>query len=59
MRRVMSIVLVYCYGRYLAVNLLFIVKYDISLVMDILQGLRETPIPVTPAEYVKIYTGKI
>ena len=32
--------------------------YDISLVMNILQGSRETPVPGTPDDYVKIYTGK-
>ena len=32
--------------------------YDIGLVMEILQGVRETPIPNTPEDYVKIYTGK-
>ena len=32
--------------------------YDIDLAMDILQGLRETPIPNTPESYLKIYTGK-
>ena len=31
--------------------------YDIGLVMEILQGIRETPIPNTPEDYVKIYTG--
>ncbi|POG76979.1 kinase-like domain-containing protein, partial [Rhizophagus irregularis DAOM 181602=DAOM 197198] len=30
--------------------------YDISLALDILQGLRETVVPDTPDEYVKIYT---
>ena len=25
--------------------------------MEILQGIRETPIPNTPEDYVKIYTG--
>jgi hypothetical protein len=33
-------------------------SYDINLAMKILQGLRETPIPNTPEDYVKIYTGK-
>ena len=32
--------------------------YDIGLAMDILQGFRETPVPNTPDDYVKIYTGK-
>ena len=32
--------------------------YGNGLAMDILQGLRETPIPNTPEDYVKIYTGK-
>ena len=32
--------------------------YDIGLAMDILQGVRETPILNTPDDYVKIYTGK-
>ncbi|RIA92700.1 kinase-like domain-containing protein [Glomus cerebriforme] len=32
--------------------------YDLGLVMEILQGLRETPTPNTPEDYVKIYTGK-
>ena len=31
--------------------------YDIGLVMEILQGIRETPIPNTPEDYVKIYIG--
>ena len=32
--------------------------YDNNLVMDILQGLRESPIPNSPEKYVEIYTGK-
>jgi len=32
--------------------------YDICLVLDILQGNRETPVPNTPEGYIKIYTGK-
>jgi serine/threonine protein kinase len=32
--------------------------YDVALAMEILQGLRETPIPNTPTDYIKIYTGK-
>ena len=32
--------------------------YDFGLVIEILKGLRETPIPNTPKDYVKIYTGK-
>ena len=32
--------------------------YDIGLAMEILQGLREKPIPNTPEGYVEIYTGK-
>ena len=32
--------------------------YDIGLIMDILQGVRETPVSNTPDDYVKIYTGK-
>ncbi len=31
--------------------------YDVCLAMEILQGLREKPIPNTPEDYVKIYTG--
>ncbi len=31
--------------------------YDICLAINILQGLRETPIPNTPEDYIKIYTG--
>ena len=31
---------------------------DISLISDILQGLRETAIPDTPDDYVVLYTGK-
>ncbi len=33
-------------------------QYDISLAIEILQGLREEIIPGTPKDYVKIYTGK-
>ena len=33
-------------------------SYDFSLAMGILQGLRETPIPNTPENYIKIYIGK-
>ncbi|RGB36681.1 kinase-like domain-containing protein [Rhizophagus diaphanus] len=33
--------------------------YDISLVLSILQGLRETPTHDTPKEYIKIYTGML
>ena len=33
--------------------------YDGSLVVQIIQGLRETPVPDTPDDYVKLYTGKI
>jgi serine/threonine protein kinase len=32
--------------------------YDVCLAIDISQGLRETPIPDTPEDYVNIYTGK-
>ena len=32
--------------------------YDIGLAVEILQGYRETPVPSTPEDYVKIYTGK-
>ncbi|RGB25307.1 kinase-like domain-containing protein [Rhizophagus diaphanus] len=32
--------------------------YDVALAMEILHGLREKPIPNTPEDYVKIYTGK-
>ena len=31
--------------------------YDVGLAMDILQGVREIPVPNTPDNYVKIYTG--
>ena len=31
--------------------------YDIGLAVDILQGVRETPISKTPEDYIKIYTG--
>ena len=33
-------------------------QYDVSLILDISQGLRETIVPDTPEDYVKIYTGK-
>ena len=33
-------------------------KSDYSLLIHISQGLRETPVPNTPKDYVKIYTGK-
>uniref|UniRef100_U9UVX0 Protein kinase domain-containing protein n=1 Tax=Rhizophagus irregularis (strain DAOM 181602 / DAOM 197198 / MUCL 43194) TaxID=747089 RepID=U9UVX0_RHIID len=32
--------------------------YDLGLAMEILHGLREKPIPNTPDDYIKIYTGK-
>jgi hypothetical protein len=32
--------------------------YDISLIIEILKGRRENPIPNTPKNYIKIYTGK-
>jgi serine/threonine protein kinase len=32
--------------------------YDVGLAISILQGLRETPIPDTSKEYIKIYSGK-
>ncbi|RGB31583.1 kinase-like domain-containing protein [Rhizophagus diaphanus] len=32
--------------------------YDFGLIYDILQGLRETDVPDTPEEYVKIYASK-
>ena len=34
-------------------------SYGGSLAMQIIQGLRETPVPDTPDDYVKLYTGKI
>ena len=33
-------------------------SYGIGLAIEILQGLREKPIPNTPKDYEKIYTGK-
>ena len=33
-------------------------QYDVSLILDISQGLRETIVPDTPEDYVKIYTSK-
>ena len=32
-------------------------QYGIDLAIEILQGLRETPIPNTSEDYIKIYTG--
>ena len=32
--------------------------YDIGLAINILKGIRETPVLNTPDDYVKIYTGK-
>ena len=32
--------------------------YDIGLASEIIQGVREKPIPNAPEDYVKIYTGK-
>ena len=31
-------------------------QYDVSLILDISQGIRETVVPDTPEDYVKIYT---
>ena len=33
-------------------------SYDISLVMRIVQGYRETTVPGTPTDYSNLYTGK-
>jgi hypothetical protein len=33
-------------------------QYDVSLVLEVSRGLRETVVPDTPDEYVKIYTSK-
>jgi serine/threonine protein kinase len=33
-------------------------QYDVSLALEISQGLRENVVPDTPDEYVKIYTSK-
>ena len=33
-------------------------SYGVSLAIEILRGIRETPVPDTPEDYVKIYTGK-
>src|SRR4051794_10110032 len=32
--------------------------HDIGLALEIIEGLRETPAPDTPKDYIKIYTGK-
>jgi serine/threonine protein kinase len=33
------------------------IDYDVGLALSISQGLRETPIPGTSEDYIKIYTG--
>ncbi len=33
-------------------------QHDVSLIYEILQGLREKIIPGTPEDYINIYTGK-
>ena len=33
--------------------------YDFHLAIDIAQGLREIPVPDTPNDYIKLYTGKL
>ena len=33
-------------------------QHNVGLAMEISQGVRETPVPNTPEDYVKIYTGK-
>ncbi len=33
-------------------------RYDISLIYEISNGLKETIIPGTPEDYINIYTGK-
>jgi len=32
-------------------------QYDVDLAIEILQGLREEPVPDTPKDYIKVYTG--
>jgi serine/threonine protein kinase len=33
-------------------------QYDVSLIYEIIQGIREKPIPDTSIAYIKLYTGK-
>jgi hypothetical protein len=33
-------------------------QYDVSLILEISQGLRETIVPDTPEKYAKIYTSE-
>ena len=33
--------------------------YDFCLAINIKGGLRETPVPDTPSDYIKLYTGKL
>ena len=33
--------------------------YDFYLAIDIREGLRETPVPDTPDDYIKLYKGKL
>jgi hypothetical protein len=48
MKIVMFIVFVYYYGKYQVVNFHFIkIQYDVNLVIDNIEGLREVPVPGT------------